>query len=380
MHNHFSHRWLSSIEEVDPIHWQTLYENDPFTDHAFLYALEQSQCVNHNTGWQPHHLAIYDRDILVALAPGYIKSHSYGEYVFDWAWAEAYEQHNLDYYPKWLCGIPFSPIEGQRIAIKHDHPQLVYQYLSEHLTKHCTEQGWSGWHVNFCQQEQAKQLQAHKTMLRTGVQFQWVNKNFTCFDSFLATFNARKRKLVKKERAKIAAQGITIEWLQHEQITPAIMQCFFEFYQRTYLKKSGNLGYLNLAFFMLLQALMADKLLIMFAKKEDRIIAATLSLKSEHTLYGRYWGANEEVDSLHFELCYYQGIEYCIKHKLRCFHSGAQGEHKIARGFEPVYTYSAHCIINTDFGHAINDFLQREQQHIEIYKQQCHGLLPFKNE
>ncbi|MBQ4834454.1 N-acetyltransferase [Pseudoalteromonas sp. MMG010] len=379
MTNHFSHQWFNSIEHIDATHWQALYGNEPFTSHAFLYALEQSQCASTETGWQPYHLAIYENNNLVALAPGYIKTHSYGEYVFDWSWAEAYQQHGLDYYPKWLCGIPFSPIAGQRIAIEHSNPDSVYQYITTVLKEQSKEQGWSGWHINFCSLAQAKCLQNNNAMLRTGVQFQWFNKNYNDFNHFLASFSSRKRKTVNKERSKISNQNITIEWLQNEKITPEIIQIFCQFYQRTYLKRSGHLGYLNMEFFQFLHALLADKLLIMFAKKQDKIVAATLSLIGENTLYGRYWGANEDIDSLHFELCYYQGIEYCIQHKLACFHSGAQGEHKIARGFEPVYTHSVHHINNPDFAHAIDDYLKREQQHMSSYKQQCSDLLPFKH-
>jgi len=256
----------------------------------------------------------------------------------------------------------------------------VYKYITELLNLHSKEQGWSGWHVNFCNLAQATHLTEQHAMLRVGVQFQWFNKGFTCFDDFLNTLNSRKRKSLKKERSKITQQNITIEWLQGMQITPEIMQLFCEFYQRTYLKRSGHLGYLNMPFFKLLHALMADKLVIMLAKKEDAIIAATLSLIGADTLYGRYWGASEEVDSLHFELCYYQGIEFAIKHNLSCFHSGAQGEHKIARGFAPVLTYSAHHIIDNNFSNAISDYLKRERQHINIYKDQCSALLPFKNQ
>ena len=378
--SHFSHQWFNSINQIDATQWHQFFGNDPFTQHAFLYALEQSQCVSAKTGWQPHHLAVYEGDKLVALAPGYLKAHSYGEYVFDWAWAEAYEKNGLDYYPKWLCCIPFSPIEGQRIRIMHSNPKLVYEYITEQLNTHCAKQAWSGWHVNFCDKAQASQLNDAGAMLRTGVQFQWFNNSFEDFDDFLKTFNARKRKAVKKERAKITQQNITIEWLQGEQITTTVMQLFCEFYQRTYLKRSGHLGYLNSDFFSLLHALMAEKLLIMLAKKDHKVIAATLSLIGDNTLYGRYWGASEEVDSLHFELCYYQGIEYAIKHNIHCFNAGAQGEHKIARGFQPITTYSAHHIIHPDFNHAIADYLKRERQHIDIYKQQCSTLLPFKNE
>jgi hypothetical protein len=379
MHS-FSHRWFKKITEIEQAQWHAFFGDEPFTQHAFLYALEQSQCVTPQSGWQPYHLAVYEESKLIALAPGYLKSHSYGEYVFDWAWAEAYEKNGLRYYPKWLSGVPFSPIEGKRIAIHHTDHIAVYSYITDQLCKHGIDQGWSGWHVNFCDQTQAKFLTTQHSMLREGVQFQWFNKGFDTFDDFLTTLNSRKRRSLKKERAKITQQNISIDWLQGADITPETMLVFCEFYQRTYLKRSGHLGYLNSEFFTLLHALMASQLVIMLAKKNGEVVAATLSLIGENTLYGRYWGASENIDALHFELCYYQGIEFAIKHKLDCFHSGAQGEHKIARGFEPVTTYSAHHIVNNDFNSAIEDYLFRERQHIALYKAQCTSLLPFKNE
>lgn len=377
---HFSYRWLSNIGELSATTWQAFFADNPFTDHGFLLALEQSGCVSEATGWQPKHLVIYQDDRIVALAPGYLKTHSYGEYVFDWAWAEAYEKNALDYYPKWVSGSPFSPVEGPRIAIKHTNPALIYNYISQLLDEQCQTHGWSGWHINFCDQQQAKALNEHSAMLRLGVQFQWFNRSYTHFDDFLQQLMARKRKAIKKERAKITQQNITIQWLQGEQITSSVVEQFCEFYQRTYLKRSGHLGYLNPQFFSLLQHLMAEKIVIMQAKQNDQLIAATLSFIDGDTLYGRYWGANAEVDCLHFELCYYQGIEYCIKHNLKCFHSGAQGEHKISRGFESVFTYSAHAIAHPEFRLAIADFLQRESSHLKIYQQQCQTLLPFKHQ
>lgn len=374
----FSHQWVSCINEIDACVWQSFFGDNPFTEHAFLYALEQSQCVNKASGWQPFHLVIYENDKVIALAPGYLKSHSYGEYVFDWAWAEAYQQHGLAYYPKWLCGSPFSPIEGERIAIQHTNPEAVNEYITQLLNEQCQQHGWSGWHVNFCSKQQVKDFVGLNAMARIGVQFQWFNRRYENFDEFLQNLTARKRKAVKKERNKITQQGITIKWLQGAEITREVVSQFCEFYQRTYLKRSGHMGYLNHEFFILLHALMQDKLVIMHALKDDQVIAATLSFKSDNTLYGRYWGAIAEIDCLHFELCYYQGIEYCISNKLNCFHSGAQGEHKIARGFEPVFTHSIHNITDTDFSLAIADFLKREQLHTLAYKQHCETLLPFK--
>ncbi len=376
----FSHQWFSNINELDAALWQSFFGDSPFTDHAFLFALEQSQCVSEASGWQPLHLAIYQNDQIVALAPGYLKSHSYGEYVFDWAWAEAYQQHGLAYYPKWLCGSPFSPVEGKRIAVQHADATAVYEYICETLNKQCQQHNWSGWHINFCPKQQAKELVALNAMGRIGVQFQWFNRSYEDFAGFLQNLTARKRKAVKKERNKVAAQNISIQWLQGEHITHDVISQFCEFYQRTYLKRSGHMGYLNHEFFILLHALMRDKLVIMHAIRDEQVIAATLSFKSDNTLYGRYWGASEEVDCLHFELCYYQGIEYCISNKLSCFHSGAQGEHKIARGFEPVFTHSIHTIVDHDFSLAIADFLKQEQQHTLAYQQHCETLLPFKRD
>jgi predicted N-acyltransferase len=374
----FSHRWFQQINEIDQASWDALFGSNPFTAHAFLSALEQSHCVCQASGWQPCHLAVYEENHIVALAPGYIKTHSYGEYVFDWSWADAYARHGLAYYPKWLCGSPFSPIEGTRIAIRHAQPEAIYHYLSDILDAECRARGWSGWHINFCTSVEANALTRFNGLYRQGVQFQWFNHNYLQFEDFLIRLTARKRKDIKKERFKIQQQGIRIEWLQGEQITPARLRLFQHFYQQTYLKRSGHQGYLNADFFERLGSMMPQRMLLMFAEKEHRIIAATLSFVGDDTLYGRYWGALEEVPGLHFELCYYQGIDYCIQHKLACFHAGAQGEHKIPRGFEPVFTHSVHALMHAEFNQAIASYLQEERQHILAYHQQCQALLPFK--
>jgi len=316
----------------------------------------------------------------VAIIPGYLKNHSYGEYVFDWSWAEAYKKNGLDYYPKWINAIPFTPVEGLRIATNKTDTTQLYHFISNTLDKLAQNNNWSGWHINFCDKKTSDLLKQQPIIPRIGVQFQWFNKSYTNFDEFLASLTARKRKNIKKERSKALAQDIKIQWLSGSEISDELIMQFVEFYQRTYLKRSGHLGYLNTEFFALLKQNMAEDIIIMTAKRADKLIAATLSLKSNETLYGRYWGANEQCDLLHFELCYYQGIEYCIKNNLKCFHSGAQGEHKISRGFEPVFTYSNHKIMHPDFGDAIDDFLQRETIHIQQYFKDCSALLPFKNQ
>jgi len=380
----YSYKILNHINEVEPPIWDAFFDDNPFTKHAFLYACETSLAASKKTGWIAHHFLIYQDDNLIAIMPGYLKSHSYGEYVFDWSWAEAYQNHGLDYYPKWIGAIPFSPIQGLRIAHNESNtsaisPQL-YQFIANTLDQISHDSHWSGWHINFCDKTTSDLLKHQKVMPRIGVQFQWFNNSYQNFDDFLSSLSARKRKNIKKERQKVLSQDIQIQWLNGDDISDKLIQQFIEFYQRTYLKRSGHLGYLNVAFFTLLKQQLANDLIIMTATKSNELIAATLSLKSGDTLYGRYWGANEHCDFLHFELCYYQGIEYCIKHKLRCFHSGAQGEHKIARGFEPVFTYSNHKIMHHDFALAIDDFLQRETQHMQQYFKECEALSPYKKD
>ncbi len=372
----FSHKFIPRITDISSTEWNKLFDDNPFTRYEFLHACEVSECANSKTGWQPQHLLILKNNKLIAIVPGYLKSHSYGEYVFDWSWAEAYEKHNIAYYPKWIAAIPFTPVEGIRIATKLTNTADLYSYITDTLDKKAIEASWSGWHINFCKQNHSTQLS--NTMPRLGVQFQWFNNNYQTFNDFLQHLNSRKRKNIKRERFKALSGGINVEWLTAAQITDEIISLFIEFYQATYLKRSGHLGYLNKKFFALLLKNMPDNLLIMIAKKQDQVIAATLSLKSTNTLYGRYWGASEACDFLHFELCYYQGIEYCIKHKLACFHSGAQGEHKIARGFQPVFTYSNHKIMHSEFSHAIDHFLKTESQHMIHYHQQAKELSPFK--
>jgi len=380
----YSYKVLNHINDIEASIWDAFFDENPFTTHAFIYACEASLSASEKTGWIAHHFLIYQDETLIAIMPGYLKSHSYGEYVFDWSWAEAYQNLGLDYYPKWIGAIPFSPVEGLRIAHNENitsniAPQL-YQFISKTLDQVAHDNHWSGWHINFCDQTASNLLKQQHIMPRTGVQFQWFNNNHSDFNGFLSSLNARKRKNIKKERQKVLSQDLTIEWLSGDDISEVLIQEFIEFYQRTYLKRSGHLGYLNVAFFTLLKQHLADDLIIMTAKKSNELIAATLSLKSGDTLYGRYWGASEHCEFLHFELCYYQGIEYCIKHKLRCFHSGAQGEHKIARGFEPVLTYSNHKIMNEDFALAIDDFLQRETQHMQQYFKECEALSPYKKD
>ena len=371
---------IESMTEIDSSTWNHLTGTDyPFLRHEFLLALEQSGCVSPQTGWQPRHMLVYDQNELVALMPLYLKHHSQGEYVFDFQWAQAYRQQRLAYYPKWLTSIPFTPCAGDRIVIKDAKDvskitTLILAYLKQISEK----KGISSWHCLFPQAQQAQNLHSAGLSLRYGVQFRWHNQNYRDFNDYLDVFSSAKRKQVKRERRRVAEQAIQFEHIEGPLISSSQWEVFIQFYQMTYLKH-GMPPYLNLAFFQQLAETMPEQLLLILAAKNHRYVGAALSLVGADTLYGRYWGCFEEYNGLHFEACYYRGLEYCIERGLKYFDSGAQGEHKIARGFEPVYTYSAHWVKDPRMAQAIDLFLKREQEAIECYKYDAAAALPFKS-
>jgi predicted N-acyltransferase len=372
-------RYLNSISDIDSHSWNQVSDTDyPFTRHEFLSSLENSGAATQKTGWQPHHLTVYHNDSLVAVMPLYIKEHSYGEYMFDWSWADAYHRQGLAYYPKLLAAIPFTPATGPRLCIDKSASQdAIYPAVANELIQHCQQLELSSAHVLFPRQSEHEHLN-NQLSQRRGVQFHWFNQGFTDFDGFLTTFNSRKRKALKKERRSIEQQHVSLERLTGKDISVEIWQQFYLFYQVTYAKKSGHGGYLTQAFFQQIAKSLPDQIMLVIAKKGDRIIAGALNFFDSQTLYGRYWGCIEEVEFLHFEACYYQGIEFCIERGLQRFDPGAQGEHKIQRGFTPVYVYSYHWLAHPEFNQAINQFLQQETTELKRYKQQCFGQLPFK--
>ncbi|MCF2910925.1 GNAT family N-acetyltransferase [Pseudoalteromonas sp. DL2-H2.2] len=374
----YQHRFITSLAALTDSERASLSGESPFSSLEWLEALELSGCVGEETGWLPYHLSVYDNEVLVALLPGYIKLHSYGEYVFDWAWAEAYERHQLAYYPKWICAIPFTPVVGSRILSSQPVSDPLYDYVTAALHQAAGQQRWSGWHINFPAHRAGWQGQS--LMERHGVQFHWKNHGYRQFEDFLNAMTSRKRKAIKKERKAVASQALTIRWYQGAEVGDDIRQAFYQCYAITYLKRSGHQGYLNEAFFQRIFDTMASQVAIVCAMEHDKIVAASLYLHDQDTLYGRYWGALQSHAHLHFELCYYQGIEYAIRHGLARFDAGAQGEHKLARGFEPVTTYSYHHISHPDFALAIKDYLAREQAHMAVYRSQCEASLPFKDQ
>jgi predicted N-acyltransferase len=374
-------QFISSIDAITCNEWNDLCRTEfPFIRHEFLSALEQTHAVSIESGWTPMHLLIYDVRQLVAVMPGYLKDHSYGEFVFDFQWAAAYQRSALHYYPKYISAIPFSPATGPRLCIRagYDSNEIVKTALQA-IKQLVSDKQLSSWHLLFPEQGQANLFANLGLPQRTAVHFQWFNNDYQQFDDFLETFNSRKRKNLRKERQKIAAQGIVLQRIEGHDITDDLWECFYHFYQTTYLKRSGHSGYLDKKFFQLLGKNLPGNLLMVIAHKNGNIIAGALNLKDSTTLYGRYWGCYNEYDFLHFETCYYQGIEYCIEKKLQRFDPGVQGEHKIQRGFKPVYTYSNHWIADAHFRSAITEFLTREARHIAIYKQQAEELLPFKH-
>ncbi|EKE76257.1 GNAT family N-acetyltransferase [Gallaecimonas xiamenensis] len=371
-------RFLSAIAQVPAAHWDALAQDHPFVRHGFLAALEQSGAVGRGSGWQPQHLVLYEGDTLLAAMPLYLKQHSFGEYVFDQGWAQAYERHGLSYYPKLVAAVPFTPVTGPRLMLAKGAGQERVAEVFAALIKHCQALGASSWHLLFPSPLQLAQLKDAMPDLaaRQGVQFHWHNKGYGDFSDFLATFKARKRKTVTKERQQ-AQQGLTFKRLLGPEISEALWQRFYLFYRGTYLKRSGHGGYLPASFFPLLGQALGEQLLMVGAFAGEELVAASLFFKDGQCLYGRYWGCLEERDALHFECCYYQGIDYCIDRGLARFDAGAQGEHKLARGFEPVVTWSLHWLEEPAFAEAVAHFVQEEAQMLAQYRKEAAQRLPF---
>jgi len=371
--------FIERINEIPASEWDGLQPDDyPFTRHAFLAALEESGSLGEDTGWQPQHLIARDESGgLIAAMPLYIKYHSYGEYVFDWAWANAYAQHGLNYYPKLLGAIPFTPCRGPRLLTREDPAKLAGP-IARALRQHCVALNASSWHCLFPEEDLRGALAEEQTLVRTGCQFHWHNRNYRDFDDFLAQMNSRKRKNIRKERRQVEEQGFEFEWREGTDITPEDWQLFFGLYQLTYLKRSGGGGYLTGEFFQQLGRRLPENTLMLLARKAGTTIAAALFFKDSHTLYGRYWGCRAEYEFLHFETCYYQGLDYAIRQGLQRFDGGAQGEHKIARGFEPTLTYSNHWLAEPAFHDAVAEFLAAERRDILAYVEAAKGHLPFK--
>ena len=369
----------SSIKDIHKDQWHNWFGSDyPFLRYDFLKGLEETGCTNANTGWQPCHLILREGDTVIGVAPGFLKDHSYGEYVFDWAWADAWQRHGLQYYPKLVTAAPFTPATGPRLWLNPEVDSAAAKLVSA-VQQFCEQKGLSGWHVLFTERSQGAQLDALGLHPRQTTQFHWFNRGYASFDDFLAMFSSRKRKNLKKERARVREQGLTLETKSGDAITSADWSFFHHCYQTTYAKRSGHGGYLSRRFFTDTCPTLGDAVVMVVARKNDQPVAAALYFRSNNTLFGRYWGCLQEYEFLHFEACYYQGIEYCIANGLEHFDPGAQGEHKIQRGFEPILTRSSHWIVESGFDEAIAHFCARECEQVQGYRDDARTLLPFRD-
>ncbi len=375
-------RVLNSIDECDASLWDGLYNSPyPFLQHRFLSLLEHSGSASTTTGWQPCHLLLTEKRRTIGALPMYLKHHSWGEYVFDWTWAEAYQRQNMAYYPKLLSAVPFTPAVGPRLALtpKTELARVAPLLLSA-IHKLADDKGISSWHLLFAEPDLISAMEKSGALLRSNVQYLWENRGYRHFDDFLAALSSRKRKNISRERRELANKGLTVRRLCNREITADWWEFFYQVYHSTYHKHSGNQGYLTEAFFNNLGEVMDGQLMMAVAERDGVKVAAALFFYDDASLYGRYWGCIQEYDFLHFELCYYQGIEFAIEVGLAHFDAGAQGEHKVRRGFEPRENCSAHWISNVDFAMAIKRFVTEERQYVLDYIQDTRRQLPYKSD
>lgn len=372
-------RFLDSIAQVGAADWNALAGSaQPFLRHEFLLSLEESGCTTARAGWAPRHAIVEDAQGRIRGAlPLYRKSHSRGEFVFDFAWANAYAQYGIKYYPKLLSAVPFTPVTGPRLLV---HPAIAPDAARAALIRAATDYAWSeglsSWHVLFPSGGDLAALSGAGLIERRDCQFHWFNRGYGSFEDFLATFTAEKRKKAKRERRRVAEAGIDFDTRMGGEMTDALWKTVYEFYADTFYRH-GHEPYLNLNFFRLVSARMPERLMLKIARQGKTPIALAIFFVGEDALYGRYWGAGGNYHSLHFETCYYQGIEYCIEHGLGSFEPGTQGEHKVPRGFVPTFTSSAHYIADERFAAAIRDFAAREARGVDHYAAAVNEHVPY---
>lgn len=369
-------RFTDDLSGIDAADWDALAGGQTPLSHAFLATLEATGCAAPRSGWHPRHLTLRDQDRVVAAIPLYEKDHSFGEYVFDWAWAEAYERHGLAYYPKWLAAVPFTPIPGMRLLGRDASSRKA---LLDVLLRLARESGVSSLHVLFPSAAEAEWMREAGLSIRQGVQFHWTNAGYRDFGDFLATLNHDKRKKIRQERRRAAAHGLDYRWLDGDSATLADWAFFYRCYATTYALHRSR-PYLTHEFFVELAARAPQRVRLLVASRGPQPVASAFFLRDDEALYGRYWGAVETLPFVHFELCYYRAIEHCIDSGLARFEGGAQGEHKLARGLEPVVTYSAHWIRDPRFRDAVDGFLARESQGIAFYLDELAERSPFRRD
>ena len=373
--NEHSLKIIENIADIPALEWNALTENDPLLSHAFFLALQDSNCATPKYGWKSQFLTLWQDNSLVGAMPLYLKMNSFGEHVFDFAWADAYRRHGLHYYPKLVCTVPFTPVTGRRLLAAT--PSVKSLLLSSALN-YAKDIGVSSLHCLFLNEADAAEAQAQGMMLRQDVQFHWNNSGYLDFDDFLARLSRDKRKRIKQERRKVAEAGITLQCITGDKATQEQWAFFASCYLHT-LQLHNSPHQLNEDFFQRIGATLPNNTLLVIASHEGRPIASALNYLSKDTLFGRSWGTFEFHSGLHFETCYYQAIEFCIARNIKVFEGGAQGEHKLARGFLPVTTRSAHWLAHPQFSEAVENYLIQEQDSIAEYLDQLHERSPFKN-
>ena len=370
-----------AINEIAADQWNSLVDSGcPFLRHEFLLAAEQSGSVSPELGWIPRHLTCFDdSNKLRAALVLYEKSHSWGEFVFDWAWAEAYAQAGYDYYPKLVSAVPFTPAHGQRLLLRDPGDTEAASALLQTAIKLADDSDCSSVHVLFPDADELPLLRDAGLQVRKDCQFHWHNRNYAHFDGFLATFSSSKRKKTRRDRRRVTEAGISFRRLKGDDLDTATWQLVYRLISITFMRR-GSLPYFNLEFFTQISRNLPDNILVILAEKDGKAVAASLFFGSDDVLYGRYWGSDGHYDALHFEACYYQGIEYCIDTGKRIFEPGTQGEHKISRGFVPTPTWSAHWLKQPEFFSAIGDYLTAERRHVERYMEAVDAHSPYRND
>ncbi|HEY1724050.1 MAG TPA: GNAT family N-acetyltransferase [Steroidobacteraceae bacterium] len=371
-------RLLARVSDLPEQQWNALAGDYPFLRHEFLAALEDSGCACPRSGWSPRHLLLSDERGLAAAAPLYEKTHSWGEFVFDFAWARAAEQGGLDYYPKLVCAVPFTPASGPRLLCRPDLPAAAVRVaLLQAMRELLASGGQSSVHALFLDEAARSACEQDGWLLRRDCHFQWHNRGYRDFADFLDGFSADKRKKARRERRRVLEQGIEFRTLRGDELSDAQLERVYRLHEITFVRH-GHVPYLNRAFFSRMARAPATGFFVKLALRQSEAVAAAVFFHSADTLYGRYWGADADYHSLHFETCYYQGIDYCIEHGLQHFEPGTQGEHKIARGFEPAITWSAHWIAQLPLRRAIASYLKREGRAIDAYASEADAHAPFR--
>jgi len=364
------------IDEIPAAAWNALGDGNPFLRHELLAAMEHHGCVGETFGWLPRHVAAWDGDTLVGAMPLYLKDNSYGEFVFDWAWADAYQRAGLAYYPKLVSAVPYTPATGPRLLARNGDP-AVRAALVRTALELARELRLSSFHCLFPHEEELEALLAPGLLRRTGSQFHWHNRGYRDFDDFLAGFTAQKRKKLKRERRRVVEAGIGFDVRHGDEVDDALWPLIARFYAVTFEEKYGMATF-NEGYFREVGRALGRGFVVILARHADQYVAAAICYRGGDTLYGRHWGANADFHSLHFETCYYQGIDYCIREGLARFEPGAQGEHKVARGFEPVPTWSAHWIADPRFRAVLDNYTGQEHEAMVAYMDELQERLPYR--